>query len=95
MSYRFNYWRVLLSLAAVVGVLYAPWWVPAALVLALCVRFRAWEVILIGMFADLFWMPTFVGASFESLPLSTIYALVILFIFEPLRRQLLIGDRFS
>lgn len=81
--------RLMLSFACFVSVIFAPWWVPAILALALCLRFRAWEVVLAGMFMDLYWMPTYIGLG--SLPLATIFTLIILFGLEPLRRQLLIG----
>ena len=72
-----------------VSVIFAPWWVPAIFALALCLRFRAWEVILAGMFMDLYWMPAYIGL--HSLPVATIVAILLVFGLEPLRRQLLIG----
>lgn len=81
--------RLLLATICFVSIVFAPWWVPLLCALALCLRFRAWEVILAGMFMDLYWMPTYAGLG--SLPLATIVCLVLLFGLEPLRRQLLIG----
>lgn len=79
----------MLALVCFASIIFAPWWVPFLCALALCLRFRAWEVILAGMFMDLYWMPNYIGL--DSLPLATIVSLVLLFGLEPLRRQLLIG----
>jgi hypothetical protein len=87
--YRFSKLRLLLGLTCFVSVVFAPWWVPAILAFALCLRFRAWEVILAGMFMDLYWMPAYIGL--HSLPGATIVAILFVFGLEPLRRQLLIG----
>jgi len=87
--YRFSRIRFLLALVCFASIIFAPWWVPFLCALALCLRFRAWEVILAGMFMDLYWMPNYIGL--DSLPLATIVSLVLLFGLEPLRRQLLIG----
>lgn len=90
--YRFHKIRLVLAIACVVSVVFLPWWVPALLAFALCLRFRAWEVILAGMFMDLYWMPAYPFLSdWGSLPYATIISIVILFGLEPLRRQLLIG----
>jgi hypothetical protein len=87
--YRFSKLRFLLAFACFVSVVFAPWWVPAILAFALCLRFRAWEVILAGMFMDLYWMPAYIGL--HSLPVATIISILFVFGLEPLRRQLLIG----
>lgn len=89
--YRFSKGRIALALACFLGVIFLPWWVPMLLALILSLRYRAWEIILIGMFADLYWMSGFIAPSLDSLPLATLYSIIILFIFEPLRRQLLVG----
>jgi hypothetical protein len=93
--YRFSRIRVVLAFLCFASVIFAPWWVPAILALALCLRFRAWEVILAGMFMDLYWMPSYIGwGSLDALPLATIVAVVLVFGLEPIRRQLLIGPEF-
>lgn len=81
--------RLVLALSCFAGIIFAPWWVPAIFALALCLRFRAWEVILAGMFMDLYWSPSYIGL--QSLPVATIVAILLVFGLEPLRRQLLIG----
>lgn len=84
--------RVLLDILMFVSIIFAPWWVPTLIAFMLCLRFRAWEVVLAGMFMDLYWMPQYVSfTSFDSIPLGTVIAVLFLFGFEPLRRQLLIG----
>lgn len=87
--YRFNKFRLVLSAACFVSVVFAPWWVSALCALVLCLRFRAWEVVLAGMFMDLYWMPSYIDL--HALPLATIVATVLVIGLEPLRRQLLVG----
>ncbi|OGG60650.1 hypothetical protein A2765_03675 [Candidatus Kaiserbacteria bacterium RIFCSPHIGHO2_01_FULL_56_24] len=90
--YRFSRLRILLAIACAFCAVFAPWWATLIFAILLNLRFRAWEVILIGLFMDLYWMPFSVSFfSFDSLPLATIVAVVLVFGFEPLRRQLLVG----
>lgn len=84
--------RLLLSVVMFWGILFASWWLPLICALFLSLRFRAWEVILAGIFLDLYWMPAYVSfVSFDSVPLGTIIAVLLVFGLEPVRRQLLIG----
>ena len=69
-----------------VSVPFAPWWVPFGIAIILCIRFRAWEVAGMGLFMDLLWLPQVVTG--ESLPYATLGALLLLLVFEPLRRRL-------
>ncbi len=72
--------------------LFAYPWVVALLAVPLALRWRAWEVIGVGLFMDFLWMPTPVSfLTFESLPLATLIACLLVFALEPLRRQLLLG----
>lgn len=87
--YRFNKLRAFLAAACFVSVVFTPWWVPLVIAIILCLRFRAWEVVLAGMFMDLYWMPSYIAL--QSLPLATIVAIVLVFGLEPIRQQLLIG----
>jgi hypothetical protein len=87
MSYRLETLvRVLLAATAVVGVFFAPWWVPALCMLLLSLRYPAWEVPLIGLLMDLVWLP---GAH-VALPLYMIFGIVVVWAASPLRRQLLL-----
>lgn len=88
--YRFNSLRVLLAMEGFAAVLFAPWWAVLGCVFLLCLRFQAWEVMLIGIFMDLYWSPMSLGVP-ETIPLATIACIVLLFGLEPLRRQLLVG----
>ncbi|OHB19459.1 MAG: hypothetical protein A2854_00630 [Parcubacteria group bacterium RIFCSPHIGHO2_01_FULL_56_18] len=90
--YRFSKLRIVLAAACFLSVVFAPWWVAALCALLLCLRFRAWEVIIAGILMDLYWMPFSVSfASFDSIPLATIVSIALVFGLEPLRRQLLVG----
>ena len=90
--YRFSKLRIVLAAACFLAAVFAPWWVAAICALLLCLRFRAWEVILAGIFMDLYWLPFSVSfLSFKSMPIATLVAIALVFGLEPLRRQLLIG----
>jgi hypothetical protein len=90
--YRFSKVRLLVGVVMFWGVLFAPWWVPLICAVLLTLRFRAGEVILAGMFMDLYWMPSLVSlTSFDTVPFATIVAIILFFGLEPVRRQLLIG----
>lgn len=90
--YRFNAVRIFLAAASFASVILAPWWVVFVCALLLCLRFQAWEVILVGIFMDLYWMPSSIYVtSFDSIPIATIISILLIFGLEPLRRQLLVG----
>jgi len=82
-----QYARPLLGFAAVAAAFIAPPWVPLVLIILLSLRFRAWEVPLIGLLMDLLWLPQL---SLQHPPLYTILSLVIVWALEPLRREFLV-----
>ena len=47
-------------------------------------RFRAWETIVLGLLADMLWLPGGVH-----LPLYLIFSIALVWAFEPLRKELL------
>lgn len=88
MSYlSFKAARPALVAAAILGALCAPWWVPALAIALLCLRWRAWEAPLIGLWIDLLWLP---ASPFSSVPLFTVGALAAAWVLEPLRRRFLL-----
>lgn len=82
--------RITIALIGIIAVLCAPPWVPLVCIVALSVRYRAWEAILIGAFMDFAWLPS--GTAIHSLPLFTMAAIVIVWGFEPLRAQFLAAE---
>jgi len=86
MSSRASRIRVALGALMLVSGLFLPWYVTLVWALALCLRYRAWEVVGIAVMLDLFWMPTSLPLAF---PYMTLCALALLAVFEPLRKQLL------
>jgi hypothetical protein len=83
--------RLLLSALCALSVFLLPWWVPFMCAIALCLRYRAWEVVPIGIVFDLMWQSE-LSLSLTGLPLGTLTALALLALFEPLRRELLTGS---
>ncbi|RJQ35461.1 hypothetical protein C4568_00950 [Candidatus Parcubacteria bacterium] len=59
-------------------------WVPAIAIIALAFLFRAWEALLLGLFIDLVWSPV------SYLPVFTIGAIIIVWVFEPIRKEFLV-----
>lgn len=80
--------RVALIGIAITGVLYAPFWVPLLCMFALSARYRATEVPFIGLFIDLLWLPSI--GFMNPFPLFTMLGIVLLWLLEPLRRELLL-----
>jgi hypothetical protein len=80
-----NSLRVGLSLFGICAVIFGPPWLVLVPMALLSMRFRAAEVILIGLFADFLWSPGL------QLPLFLIASIVIVWAFEPLRKELLLS----
>ena len=59
-------------------------WMTLACMVMLSARYYAWEVLLMGLFIDLVWVPT--GIPFH-LPLFTLMGILLVWGFEPLRRE--------
>lgn len=91
MWFRAETIRLVLALALFGAVVFAPWWASLGIAFVLAARFRAWEVLAAGVLYDFLWLPELSFSSWLSLPLGTIIALVLILIFEPLRRRLLVG----
>jgi hypothetical protein len=70
-------------LSAILGV---PW-LTALCIVALALRYRSWEAILLGLCVDFLWLP--LGLSMYTLPYFTVGALFVVWMFEPLRMQFL------
>lgn len=80
--------RYVLFVIGFVSVFFAPLWVAALVALLLSLRWRAWEVLVLGAFVDILWFPS--GFMF-GVPLATIFCIALVWILEPLRTQLLLG----
>jgi hypothetical protein len=77
--------RIFLSCLGLYAVLFGPSWLIVVPMLLLSMRFRAWEVIALGLLADFLWLPGL------HLPLFLIAGICIVWVFEPLRRELLVS----
>ena len=82
--------RSVLALAGFLAAFFAPWWITAALIFLLAMRFSSWEALLLGLLMDFLWLPT--GSLLYPLPLFTLGAIAAVWIFEPLRTQFLISS---
>lgn len=79
--------RVIIAAVGCIGAVFAPPWVTLACIVLLSLRYRAWEVIVLGLAADLMWLPG--GPSLSLFPLFTVLALILVWGLEPLRLQFL------
>ena len=79
--------RSTLALIGFLATLFAAWWVPLIIMTLLALRYRAWEVLLLGLLIDLLWLPSL--GLFSPLPLCTLFSIATVWIFEPLRNQFL------
>ena len=78
--------RCTLALTRFIAAVFASPWVVLIVMGLLALRWRAWEVLVIGLWMDFLWLP---GAFFSSLPLFTFAAIALVWGFEPLRREFL------
>lgn len=81
-----NIARTLLGLAAFLSTLFLPVWFALVFMMLLTLRWRAWEVLMLGLWIDFLWLP---AGFFSPIPLYTLIALALFVMFEPLRRELL------
>jgi hypothetical protein len=79
--------RIVIAAIGFVGAVFWVWYIPAISIVLLSLRFRAWEAIALGVFMDLLWLSP--GGGFHGLPLFTIFAIIVVWLFEPLRTELL------
>ncbi len=81
--------RVLLGALGLFGILSGPWLLTPISIVLLSLRFRAWEALFLGLLMDLTFEPA--GGFFHSIPLFTLGAILVVWVFEPLRKQLLVS----
>ena len=80
-----NNFRIGLTLLGVMAAIFGPAWFTLVPMVLLSMRFRAWEVIVLGLLTDFLWLPGL------RLPLYLVAAIVIVWVFEPLRKELLLS----
>lgn len=69
------------------SVLFAPPWIPLVCAGILTLRFRAWEILLMGVLIDLLYAPP---GGLYGIPIpATLTAFILLVVFEPFRQKLL------
>lgn len=78
--------RKIVAGAAFAGIFLGSWWISALGALLLSIRWRAWEVIVLGSIVDIVWLPY---GMFYGIPVATCMGILLVWLFEPLRRQFL------
>jgi hypothetical protein len=77
--------RALLAIAALVSVFVAPPSLTLVLMLLLAFRYAAWEVLFIGFLIDCMWFTS----AFGFIPLFTLAGIILVWGFEPIRKEFL------
>lgn len=77
--------RSALGIVGIAGAFFLPWWVPLVCMIALALRYPAWEVLVIGLVMDMLWLP---GEGLEW-PVFLITGIALVWICAPLRQQFL------
>lgn len=84
-----NKFRVVIAALGFIGALTLPPFVPLLVMVALSLRFAAWEVIAIGALVDVLWFTPSSEGLIGAFPLFTLIGLALAWGLEPLRRELL------
>lgn len=79
--------RILLNIIGIIGALMISPWVAGVCMAVLAFRYRAWEVIVLGLFIDFTWQPA--GSLLHAFPFFTVFAIFAVWAFEPVRAQFL------
>lgn len=79
--------RVIIASAGLLSAFAGFPWLTALCIVALALRYRAWEAVFLGLIVDLLWVPS--DISFAVFPYFTIGSILIVWLFEPLRVQFL------
>ncbi len=80
-----NSLRIFLVGFALYAALFGPPWLIFVPFVLLSMRFRAWEIMALGLVTDFLWLPGLRP------PLYLIAAILIVWAFEPLRKELLLS----
>jgi hypothetical protein len=75
--------RILIAVIGFMGAIFFPMWVPIAAIFVMAFFWRAWEALLLGLFVDFLWLPA------HAFPWMTLGAIVVVWIFEPIRSEFL------
>ena len=79
--------RIFLNVVGFTSIFFAPFWVPILAATFLSARWRAWEILIMGMFVDALWLP---HSFYWGFPVATIGAILLVWAFEPMRREFLL-----
>lgn len=77
--------RIALVFFGLYAAIFGPSWLVLVPMILLSMRFRAWEVIFLGLITDFLWLPGLL------IPVFLIAGIAIVWVFEPLRKELLLS----
>ncbi len=79
--------RILIACVGCASAIVGSPWLTALCILALCIRYPAWEAVALAFMIDLIWLPA--ELSLVTVPYFTILTILIVWLLEPLRMQFL------
>jgi hypothetical protein len=82
--------RIALAIVGLVSTIFFLPLVTFICAIVLSIRYRAWEVIIMGALLDLVWSPY--DVSWHTIPIYTLIALALVWGLEPLRAQFLLKE---
>ncbi len=82
--------RTFFFLASLICVLFGPWWGALIGAVLVSMRYRAYEMVLLGIIADVLWLSHDI---LWGIPVITGATIFIMWFFEPLRRELFVSLR--
>ena len=78
--------RLILDSVCLVSVIFFPFWISLILMTLTCVRFRAIEIMFLGLFMNFLWYP---ATPWYAIPWFILFGIGIVWILEPVRAELL------
>jgi len=82
-----RYARTALALIGFVSAIFFPPYVAGLCIVILAACWSSWEAVLLGFFIDMLWLSP--HGAFHGLPLFTLGAIILAWLFVPIRMQLL------
>jgi hypothetical protein len=79
--------RLLLTIVGFASAIFGSPWLTALCIIALVIRYPAWEAILLAFMMDLMWLPS--EPSLGAFPYFTVVSILLVWVLEPLRMRFL------
>jgi hypothetical protein len=81
--------RITIALIGVLSAAILSPWITLLCMVLLAARWRAWEVVALGMLVDILWLSS---SAMWGIPFATLFSIVVVWALEPLRNELLVDQ---